>query len=149
MFVVLALAGCATTVRYFPYTSQKLPPKPSDYPVMIFAQGQHPTASQSYVVIGKVNVSGHVSDGLTPDDLMNKARAIARKKGADGIINVKTQNFDYKGIYEVPGHVSYHAVGFAGRHRDVVYVEHYHPTRYIPYSDTLLSLEGELIVFNR
>ena len=95
-----------------------------------------------------MEVSGHISNGVTPEELTQQAQAIARKKGADAIINVKTENFTYNGIETIPGHVSYHPVVLEGRHRDrVAYVERYHRTRYIPYSDTVLTFQGDLIIF--
>ena len=150
LLLVVLLTGCATTVRYSSYTSQRFSPKPADYSVSVYSELQKPPMSQPYVVIGQVNVSGHLSDGVNPDGLVDQAKAIARKKGADAIINLKTRNFNYTGVYSTPGGVSYQPVVFEGRHRDhVVYVEHYHRPRYIPYEDTLFTVDGELIVFRQ
>ena len=144
--IILVLAGCATTVRYFPYTQQRFPAKSFYYFVTISPGSQHPPASEPYTVIGKVQVSGHASDGVTDKILMDQAKTVARKRGADAIINVKTKNFGYSGMYIVPGHVSYRSF-MVRRHEEVV-VARYHPERQIPYSDILLTFEGDLIVFS-
>ena len=145
--IVLGLTGCATTVRYFSYTDRQFVVKPKNYFVTIYPVGKNFPSSQSYVVIGKVDISGNMDNGVTPQTLTEQAQAIARKKGADAMINVKTENFTYDGVYEIPGHISYRPVIFEGRHeREVVYMEHYHPTRYIPYRETILTFEGDLIV---
>jgi hypothetical protein len=149
LLVVLTLTGCATTVSYLSYTGQKFIPKPKDYSVTVYPSTEKLDPALSYVVIGKVNISGHVSDGVAPNDLNQQARAIARKKGADAIMNVKTQELNYEGVYTVPSHVTYHPIVVEGRHHreSVAYVERYHPKRYIPYSDEVLTFEGELIVY--
>lgn len=152
LFVVgLILAGCATTVQYFPYTAEKFPPKPRDYfiPIYPLAQ-QRPVTSQPYVVIGKIDISGKVSNGVTPETLSNQAKMIARKRGADAIINAKTEHLHYNGIYTVPGQLEYRPIYWAGRRREgVLYMEDYHPPQYVPYSETVLTFQGELIVFNK
>ena len=130
--LVLALAGCATSVRYVPYTDQKTPPKPKYYFITVYLASQKVPASQPYRVIGKVDIQGYASDGVNPDMLTEQAKQIARNKGADAIINANTQIIPYGGTYVVPGHFGYY---------------HYHPARYIPYGDTFLQFTGELIIF--
>jgi len=132
ILVVLNLAGCATTVRYTSYTDQKSPVKPKDYVVNIYpATVQLPT-SRPYRVIGKLEIQGNASDGANPQMLVEQAKNIARKKGADAIINVDQQTSPYVAAYLVPGHRGYY---------------HYHRTRVIPYQDTFLKFMGELVVF--
>jgi|GEM_PF-1196265 len=145
LLTVFLLAGCATTVKYLPYTKEKFPVKSPYYFVTVYPDTQHPPAGQIYSVIGKVEISGHLNDGVTQEDLVEQAKAIARKKGADAIINTKTQELNYNGAYVVPGRVSYHSV-YAGRHEEVV-VARYHPEHIVPYSDVLFTFQGELIIF--
>ncbi len=158
-FLLLGLivcADCATQVNYVSYTAQKFPPKPKYYFVTIYPDSKMPPSSEPYVVIGRIDVSGNVSDGLTADKLMDKAKVIARQKGADAIINSKTETVNYGGLYMIPGHVNYRPVfiggGYYGRYHHhygvgTVYAPEYYPTRYVPYSDTLITFQGELIVF--
>lgn len=126
----MVLAGCATSSKYIPYTAQKSPAKSKYYFVTMYPQNPPPAAG-SYRVIGKVDVQGYVSDGVTSDILSDRARDIARKKGADAIIHAQTQGLPYTSVYSEPGHF--------GRY-------HYHPGRYYSYGDTLLHFSGELII---
>ena len=64
--------------------------------------------------------------------LVEQAKSIARKKGADAIINSSQDIIPYVGTYVVPGHRGYY---------------HYHRTKFIPYRDTFLKFMGELIIF--
>ncbi|MDE2222881.1 MAG: hypothetical protein KGK03_07405 [Candidatus Omnitrophica bacterium] len=90
---LLVLAGCATSSRYVGYTYHRFPPKDKNYSVSVYPQTL--SAGRSYYVIGKVSVEGFVSDGVTPTRLTNDAREIARKRGADAIINAKTTTYRY------------------------------------------------------
>jgi hypothetical protein len=51
--------------------------------------------SNPYYVIGKVSIEGFASNGVSPESLANKARIIARKRGADAIINAATEAYRY------------------------------------------------------
>ena len=146
LLMLFVFSGCATTVKYYPYTEKSFPSKSKEYSVVLYTDSQRPSAAELYWVIGKVEVSGHVNDGVTHETLTNRAKGIARKKGADAIINVKTQSINYEGMYVIPGHVSYHEV-YGGRHEGAI-VARYHPQRYVPYSDILLTFQGDLIVFS-
>jgi hypothetical protein len=148
--LTLFLMGCATAITYSPYTSQKFPPKPKDYFITIYPQAQQrPIMAHTYVIIGKVNISGKVSNGVTSETLLEQAKAIARKKGADAIINAKTEKLNYNAIHTVPSEVTYHPVVIAGgRHNGgTVYMEDYRPAEYIPYTETLFTFNGELVIF--
>lgn len=94
-FFVLVLAGCATSTRYINYTDQRFPPKDPYYTVNIYSQAQPQPVSNPYYVIGKVSIEGFASNGVSPESLTNQARGIARKRGADAIINATTQVFHY------------------------------------------------------
>ena len=137
LLTILSLAGCATSVRYVNYTDEKFLPKPQYYFITIYHDSQHPPSIQPYSVIGRVEVSGYISDGVNPDTLTDQAKTIARKKGADAIINAKTESANYSGVYVASGYIAYHRC-----------YRSYHPTEYIPYSNTLLTFRGELIVFS-
>ena len=132
LLIGMTLAGCATTASYMSYTNQRLPPKLKDYVVQVYTTFQHLPSTASYRVIGRVEVQGYASDGVNPLMLSKQAQSIAKKKGADAIINADTQIKPYGGTYVVPGHFGFYD---------------YHPTQYIPYGATFLFFTGELIVF--
>jgi hypothetical protein len=136
IFLVLlaaaCLAGCATTVRYMSYTGETYPPKPGNYFVTVFTASQHIPVGQPYRVIGKVEIQGYASDGVTPGMLMDQAESIARRKGADAIINANTVSELYTGTYVIPGHYGYY---------------YYHPARYIPYQNSILQFTADLVVY--
>jgi hypothetical protein len=93
--VVLGLAGCATSTRYVNYTDQWFPPKDKFYTINVYPDAQALAVSNPYYVIGKVSIEGYASNGVSPETLTNQAKEIARKRGADAIINVKTVAFRY------------------------------------------------------
>ena len=133
LLIVLGLAGCVISSKYVTYTDRKFSSRPAHTMVNIYDVSQKPPLSPPYYVIGKVDLSGYASSGVIPADLRRKAEAIARKKGADAIINAASENIPYENVY-VGG-------GYYGRH-------YYHPRYYIPYGDTLLTFSGELVVFS-
>ena len=94
---LLLLAGCATSTRYVDYTDQRFPAKDEFYAVNIYPASQALNASTPYYVIGKVSIEGLTSSGVSPETLTNQAKKIARKRGADAIINAGTQAFRYYG----------------------------------------------------
>ncbi|MBF0478018.1 MAG: lipoprotein [Candidatus Omnitrophica bacterium] len=132
IIVVFALSGCATSVRYVSYTGEKFIPKDKYYFVTMY-DAQPPSNTQVYTVIGKVEISGLASNGVSPELLKDQAKAISRKKGADAIINTKIEAASFSGVY---------AYTERSRYR------HYRVTEYIPYSDQRLTLSGELILFS-
>jgi hypothetical protein len=93
----LVLAGCATSTSYVNYTGQRFQAKDPSYVVNVYSQSQPIDAKISYYVIGKVSIEGFVSSGVTPDGLTRQAQLIARKRGADAIINVRTEAYHYYG----------------------------------------------------
>lgn len=92
---VLILAGCATSTRYDNYTDQRFPPKDQYYIVNVYPQTQALPATNPYYVIGKISIEGWASYGVSPESLANQARRIARNKGADAIINARTEIIHY------------------------------------------------------
>ncbi len=92
---VLILAGCATSTSYINYTTQRFPPKDPYFTVNVYSQSQPLSAGNPYYVIGKVSVEGFASNGVTPGTLTAQAQDIARKRGADAIINASTEVFRY------------------------------------------------------
>ena len=94
---VLVLAGCATSTRYVSYTPERYPPKDVMYAVNVYPQSQALPASNPYYVIGKVSIEGFASSGVSPVSLTNQAKEIARKRGADAIINAGTYVLPYYG----------------------------------------------------
>jgi hypothetical protein len=129
LIVALSLAGCALNTRYVSYTDQKFPPKTKYYFVNIYPETQTSPLAQPYRVIGRVEVSGHASEGVHADALTDEARSIARARGADAIINSRTEAASYGGVDVVPGHCGYYRC---------------RPPEYIPYNDTVLTFRGEL-----
>ena len=93
----IVLVGCATSTRYVDYTDQRFPPKDKYYTENVYSQAQPLSASNPYYVIGTVSIEGFTSNGVNPESLTNQARSIARKRGADAIINAETQVFHYYG----------------------------------------------------
>ena len=130
---LLGFTGCAVSSHYVKYTDHKFSPKPKDYMVSIYKASDHSLAAGSYYVIGQLELSGYASSGITPSYLVRRAKAIARRRGADAIINVVSENFADNEIYARPG--------YFGRH-------YYHPREYVAYGDALLTLRGDLVVYN-
>jgi hypothetical protein len=95
--LVLVLAGCATSTRYVNYSAQQYPPKDPAFAINVYPQTQPLGAANPYYVIGKVSVEGFASNGVNPETLAKQAKAIARKRGADAIINAGTVAFRYYG----------------------------------------------------
>lgn len=95
--LVLVLAGCATSTRYVDYTTQRFPPKDALYVVNVYPESQPLGASNPYYVIGKVSIEGFASNGVSPETLTNQAKEIARRRGADAIINARTVALRYYG----------------------------------------------------
>jgi hypothetical protein len=93
----LILAGCATSTRYVNYTVERFPPKDQFYAMNVYPVSQALPATNPYYVIGKVSIEGFASNGVSPESLTNQAKVIARKRGADAIINVRTEMFRYYG----------------------------------------------------
>ena len=92
---VLVLAGCATSTRYVNYTEQRYPPKDVSYAVNVYPESQPLGAGNPYYVIGKLSVEGFTGNGVSPATLTDQAKVIARKRGADAIINAATEVFRY------------------------------------------------------
>lgn len=95
--MLLVLAGCATSTRYINYTDQRFPPKDEYATINVYSQAQPLVANNPYYVIGKVSVEGFASNGVSPESLTREAKEIARKKGADAIINARTEMYRYWG----------------------------------------------------
>ncbi|MBF0504319.1 MAG: hypothetical protein HQL14_04355 [Candidatus Omnitrophica bacterium] len=93
--VVLSLAGCATSTSYINYTVHSFPPKDKYYSVNVYPESQALPVANPYYVIGKVSIEGYASSGVSPETLTNQARDVARRKGADAIINSGTEVIQY------------------------------------------------------
>ena len=93
--IILGLAGCATSTRYISYTGQQFPPKDESSTVNIYPVSQPLGAANPYYVIGKISIEGFASNGVNPGSLAGQAKEMARKRGADAIINAKTEMFRY------------------------------------------------------
>ncbi len=92
---VLVLAGCATSTSYVNYTTQRFVPKDGSYIVNVYPESQALGAGRPYFVIGRVSIEGFASNGVNPGSLTNQAKEIARKRGADAIINARTIEYRY------------------------------------------------------
>jgi hypothetical protein len=95
--IILGLAGCATSTRYVNYTNQRFLPKDQYFKVDVYPVSHPLGSAKPYYVIGKISIDGYASFGVTPERLTIQAREIARKRGADAIINADTQVFRYYG----------------------------------------------------
>jgi len=95
--LMLVVAGCATSSRYVSYTTERFPAKDEIYTVNVYPSSQALDARNPYYVIGNVSIEGFVSNGVSPETLTNQAKEIARKRGADAIINARTEAFHYYG----------------------------------------------------
>jgi hypothetical protein len=93
--IILGLAGCATSTRYVSYTSQRFPAKESFDAINVYSESQALDAKNPYYVIGQISIEGFASSGVSPETLTSQAQVIARKRGADAIINAKTVAFHY------------------------------------------------------
>jgi hypothetical protein len=94
---VLVMAGCATSSRYVSYTAERFPSKDELYTVNVYPASQTLDPHNPYYVIGNLSIEGFVGNGVSPESLTNQAREIARKRGADAIINARTEAFHYYG----------------------------------------------------
>jgi len=94
---VLLLVGCATSSRYVNYTDQRYPPKDDSFTINVYSNPQALGTANPYYVIGKVVIEGFAGSGVNPAGLTVQAKAIARKRGADAIINARTEVFRYYG----------------------------------------------------
>lgn len=167
-FVTILLCGCAATSRYIPYTQEQFRPKKADYPIDIFKEGPKP--HRNYKIIGRIEVYGDTSYGLNWEDIYNKMLQIARGKGADAIINYKSEYKEYAGKINMPGYTRYetqtthhkgslsgtthygHGGGYSYSNgsysgTSTTKVPTYHPGYDIPYSGAMLYSYGDLIVF--
>lgn len=95
--LALVLAGCAVSTRYVNYTDQRFPAKDEFSTINIYSAAQPQGAANPYYVIGNVSIEGFASNGVTPESLTHEAKTIARKKGADAIINARTEVLRYYG----------------------------------------------------
>ena len=129
---LLGFTGCAVSSHYVNFTEHKFSPKPKDYVINTYKTSDQAPATGTYYVIGQLELSGYASAGITPSYLLRRAQAIARKRGADAIINVVSENFSDTEVYARPG--------YFGR-------RYYHPREYVAYGDALLTMHGDLIVF--
>ena len=130
---VVALAGCAVNTRYVPYTGQHFAPKDRYNFINVYPEARPLPFQTPYTVIGRVEASGEVGSGVNADTLQDVARNIARSKGADAIINARTESASYGGVAVIPAR--------CGR-------RYCRPAEYVPYHDVLLHFRGELIVFS-
>ena len=95
--LALVMVGCATSSSYINYTQEHFPPKDQFFTENVYSESQALGASNPYYVIGKVAVEGFASNGVSPETLTRQAKVIARKRGADAIINARTEIFRYYG----------------------------------------------------
>jgi len=94
---VLILTGCATSTRYVNYTLQRYPPKDPSFIENVYPESQALGAANPYYVIGNISIEGFASNGVSSESLTNQAKVIARKRGADAVINARTEAFRYYG----------------------------------------------------
>jgi len=165
---LFVISGCAAVSRYVPYTHEQFQSKKADYAIDIFKEGPKP--HRNYKIIGRIEVHGDTSYRLNWEDIYNKMLQIAREKGADAIINYKSEYTNYYGTINMPGHTSYETqtthhrgsisgdtiYGYGGEYShtsgsysgtSTTKIPIYHPGYDIPYSGAILYSYGDLIVF--
>ena len=137
------ILGCATT-------SKRFPQKAKIYTIP-FYEGV-PDFERTYEVIGNLQVEGNTSDGTNWKSVYDKAVAIAKQRGAEAVINVKSEYQPYHSVTFSPGYTTYHSTTTHhsyGRHH-VTHTRNvpiHHPPTIIPYNAAILRYRGDLIVF--
>lgn len=163
---VLLMSSCASA-GYRSYTSATYSPKPNSYDVPLYKD--NPFIGKNYITIGAVTIRTSTGDFGNWDTVKSKVKSIARKKGADAIINVRAQARGYTGSMYMPSVTKYETVttqhggsasgnvygqsGYSGRY-DGTYsgssttkVPVSTPQQEIPYEGAVYVMEGDLIVF--
>ncbi len=159
------LSAC-TTANYYSHISETFPPKSRKY-VMPIYEGT-PDLGKPYKIIGNFEVQGNTDNCASWNDVLNKAKGLARKKGADAIVNMKTDSQAYNTAVYIPSYTTYQPVttyhsgvtsanvygsgGYAygtGSYSgySTTNVPIYHPPQTIPYTAAILHCSGNLIVF--
>ena len=168
IMVGITIVGC-TSSRYISYTTQTFPPKPSSYKVPFY--NGRPYLGRKYKIIGELYVSGDTQSFAGWNDIYNKARAEARKRGADAVIDVKTDYQEYSGVNYIPGSTTYqpvttHHSGWVSANTyssqgygnyasgtgtyygtSTTYIPVHTPPTVVPYTGAILRYRGLLIVF--
>jgi len=97
---VLFLYGCGATVRNFVRSgTETYQPKPEDYDVLVFFEGDRPT--KEFKVIGMVYAEKEANTGLRwdvvkPEEIIRLLKEEARMRGADAIIDVKIISAEFR-----------------------------------------------------
>ena len=102
LLLLLFLSGCAATTESFVRIGDETyPPKPKDYEVLVFAEGELP--QEEYKVIGMVYTVAQREFGVMyHKEIVDLLKEEARKHGADAIIGVRIgessrlYDFDYQ-----------------------------------------------------
>lgn len=96
---LMTILGCAPQVDFVRTTSERYPPKPDDYEMLVYIKGDRP--EEDYKVIGVLQVQGkHGLSGPRSDKLVTVLKKEARKNGADAIIDLEIDtmsHFSYEG----------------------------------------------------
>lgn len=97
---ILFLYGCGATVRNFVKSGTGIyQPKPKDYNVLVFFEGDRPT--EEFEVIGMIYAEKEANtairwDVVKPEKVIELLKEIARKQGADAIIEVKIISAEFR-----------------------------------------------------
>jgi len=97
---ILFLYGCGATLRNFVRSgTETYQPKPEDYDVLVFFEGDRPT--KEFEVIGMVYAEKEANTGIRwdvvkPEKVIELLKEIARKQGADAIIDVKIISAEFR-----------------------------------------------------
>lgn len=157
MILIVFMAGCAS-VSYYPATSKTLIPKPKDSIVVVLPED----FNQPYSKIGHLVVSG----GNAPITQMSEQAVInefykqARKRGADGVINTKTNIAQVTRYWQTPPQTTYHSVsgytngnfagtGFSGNYNSTTttMIPETTPGTVVPLQIIIPTVQGDLVVF--
>ena len=161
--LMLFLAGCAS-VSYYPSTNKLLAPKPKDSIVVVLPED----TNQLYHKIGRLVVSG----GNAPITQMSEQAVVnefynqARKRGADGVVNVKTNISQITRYWYSPPSTTYQPVsgytngsfqgntsygtGFSGNYNGTTttMVPVTTPGYTVPINIIIPTVSGDLVVFD-
>ncbi len=92
--------GCGATLTDFIRSGpEAYPPKPEDYDVLVYFEGDSPT--EEFEMIGMVYAEKEADseshwDLVKPEEIVQLLKEVARKHGADAILDVKITSAEHK-----------------------------------------------------
>ncbi len=99
-FCLFLLCGCGATLTDFVRSGrEEYPSKPEEYDVLVFFEGDLPT--EEFEMIGMVYAEKEADseshwDLVRPEEIVQLLKEVARKNGADAIVDVKITSAEHK-----------------------------------------------------